>query len=229
MQKAISKSTILDYDGSGIITVAANAFGNIDSDNDISLPGSFVKTIKENFSRLRWLKDHDRDKLLGVQLSASETPEYLKMRGQINLKKELGRDTYADYVLMAENGLSLEHSVGVEPIQYEIDKDMGVRRVKEWKMWEWSTLSAWGANDQAKTLEIKGMGALDYIQQINILELKMRKGKYTNETFIKMEHHLSCLKSLLIEGAKPDPLLQPVPADVLADVTQKFLNSLKTN
>lgn len=229
MQKWVQKSTVLDYDGSGIITVAANVFGNVDADGDISLPGSYAKTIKENFHRMRWLKNHNRGLLLGVPLKAEETPDYLKVRGQINLKKELGRDTYADYVLYAEHGLSLEHSVGVEPILYEIDNANEVRRVREWKWWEYSTLDTWGANDEATTIDIKQMDAIAYIQKMNVLDIKLHKGNYTDETFMQIEKSITNIKSLLAKSLQPNILKQPVPADVLADVTKNFLLTLETN
>ncbi len=45
---------IKDVDQKGRVLVAANAIGNVDSDNDRSMNGSFNKTIKENFNRVKW-------------------------------------------------------------------------------------------------------------------------------------------------------------------------------
>ncbi len=39
------------------------------------------------------------------------------MVGQLNLEKQIGRDTLADYKLFAENGRTLEHSIGVKAIK----------------------------------------------------------------------------------------------------------------
>lgn len=220
MQKGLIKSNVVDYDGTGIITVAANAFGNIDADRDISMPGSFAKSIKENFARLRWLKNHSRDQLLGVQLEAKESNEFLIVRGKINLDKELGRDTFSDYKLFAEVGLSLEHSIGVDAIKYFDDRDNNVRKVTEWKWWEWSTLDAWAANDRALTLDIKANDPAQLLTTLGVLELKLHKGNYTDETFIKIEKSISNIKSLLMQE---EVLRQPVPIDVLSDVSKDFL------
>ena len=42
----------------GVVTAYANAYDFKDSDGDISAQGSFDKTVKENFKRIRVLKDH---------------------------------------------------------------------------------------------------------------------------------------------------------------------------
>lgn len=220
MQKGLIKSNIIDLDGSGIVTVAANAFNNIDADRDISLPGSFSKTIRDNFYRLKWFLNHDRTQLLGVPLEAKETSDFLQIRGQLNMKKQIGRDTYEDYRLYAENGLSLEHSIGVDPIDFIVDKENNVRKVREWKMWEWSTLTSWGANERTPMLEMKG---LDILPDLAFLELKMKKGNYTDEAFIKIEQSIAQIKSLLTQQVQ---LQQPVPANVLADVSEQFIKSL---
>lgn len=223
MQKGLLKSNIIDLDEkSGIVTVAANAFGNIDADRDISMPGSFSKTIKDNFARLKWFLNHDRGQLLGVPLEAKETTEYLQVRGQINLKKQIGRDTYEDYRLYADNGLSLEHSIGVDAVKFIEDRDNNVRKVTEWKWWEYSTLTSWGANERTPMLELKSM---DILPDLAFMELKMKKGNYTDETFIEIEKSISRIKSLLTQE---EIMRQPVPADVIADVSRQFINSLQT-
>lgn len=224
MQKCLIKSNITDLDGSGIVTVAANAFNNIDSDRDISMPGSFDKTIRDNFSRVKWFLNHDRTQLLGVPLEATPTSQYLQVRGQLNMKKQIGRDTFEDYKLYAENGLTLEHSIGVDPIKYIEDRENDVRKVTEWKWWEYSTLTSWGANERTPMLEIKGMDTL--LPDLAFLELKLKKGNYRDETFIEIEKSISRIKSLLTEVEKES---QPVPFDVLKDVSKDFLKLLNTN
>lgn len=225
MIKALIKGNIADLDGSGIVTVAVNAFNNIDSDRDISLPGSFTKTIKENFYRVKWLFNHNRDILLGVPLEAMETKDFLLVRGQLNMDKQVSRDVYSDYKLYAEHGLTLEHSIGVDPIDYYIDKENNVRKVKQWKLWEYSTLSTWGANENTPMIQMKGMNSL--AQDAALMELKLHKGNYSDETFLEIEQSLKRLKSLLSADLK-QKALQPVSADVLAGVSAQILKSLTT-
>ena len=81
-----------DVDEKGIVTVAVNGIGVKDSQGDISMPGSFRKTLKENLARMRWFLNHRTDQLLGVPLSGKEEDGNLIMVGQLNLEKQIGRD-----------------------------------------------------------------------------------------------------------------------------------------
>lgn len=83
------KTKANDVDEKGIVTVAVNGIGVKDSQNDISMPGSFNKTLKENIGRMRWFLNHRTDLLLGVPLSGKETEGNLVMVGQLNLENRL--------------------------------------------------------------------------------------------------------------------------------------------
>lgn len=211
------KSRVKDVTEKGIVVVAANAFGNVDSQGDISVPGSFSKTIRENFDRVKWFLNHDTTQLLGVPISATESPNYLEITGQLNLKKDIGRNAYEDYKLYAEYGKSLEHSIGVDAIKYDI-KD-NIRKVTEWKLWEFSTLTNWGANPNTPMLAIKS----DVIEHIKWLELSMKKGNYTDDKFREIEKALNTLKSL----TEPANTTQPEPID-WKSVTTQFIKSLNS-
>lgn len=208
------KSQIKDIDQKGRVVVAANAFGNVDSQGDISNYGAFAKTLKENFDRVRWLLNHDGNKLLGVPIEGTETPQYLQIVGQLNMEKQLSRDVYADYKLYAEYGKSLEHSIGVDPIKYDIQGQ--VRKVTEWKLWEFSTLTTWGANSNTPMLAIKS--------EVDWLNLQMEKGDYSDEKFQEIEKHLAILKSLITEPTDVTPVTEPIDWKSLSDT---FINSLK--
>lgn len=212
------KSRVKDVDEKGIVVVAANAFGNVDSQNDISMPGSFSKTIRENFDRVKWFLNHDTTQLLGVPITASESPNYLEITGQLNLKKDIGRNAYEDYKLYAEYGKSLEHSIGVDAIKYDI-KD-NIRKVTEWKLWEFSTLTNWGANPNTPMLAIKS----DVSEHIKWLELSMKKANYTDEKFREIEKALNILKSL---DEPTDVTRKPEPID-WKSVTNQFIKSLNS-
>jgi len=208
------KSQVKDVDQKGRVVIAANAFGNIDSQGDISTYGSFSKTLKENFDRVRWLLNHDGTKLLGVPIEGTETPQYLQVVGQLNMNKEMSRDVYEDYKLYAEYGKSLEHSIGVDPIKYDIQGK--VRKVSEWKLWEFSTLTTWGANEKTPMLAIKS-------DELDWLNIQVEKGNYTDERFSQIEKQIQVLKSLLVE---PEQATQPEPID-WKGISNIFINSLK--
>lgn len=188
-------SQIKDVDDKGRVLVAANAIGNVDSDEDRSMDGSFNKTLKENFNRVKWYRNHNTTELLGVPIEGKQNSAYLEILGQLNMKKELSRDIYEDYKLYAEYGRTLEHSIGVEAKKSKmVDK---IREVYEWKLWEYSTLTSWGANEYTPMLGIKSSG--DYAEQIDWLELKLKKGKFSDEKFKEIELYLLKLRSLCKE------------------------------
>lgn len=187
-------SQIKDLDEKGRVLVAANAIGNVDSDNDISKEGSFDKTLREGFKRVKWLLNHG-DILLGVPIEGKQNGKYLEMLGQLNMKKQISRDIYEDYKLYAEHGKTLEHSIGVNAIKWSMKDD--VREVTEWKLWEYSTLTRWGANEDTPMLGIKEAKSNE--DALQMLDLMLRKGKYSDERFNLIENKIKELKSLIQE------------------------------
>lgn len=183
-------------DQKGRVLIAVNAFGNEDSDGDISAAGSFKKTLKENFDRVRWFLNHDTTLLLGVPVKGFEEGGYLKMEAQFNLEKQIARDTYEDYKLYAEYGKSLEHSVGLQAIKYTIDQNKQTRTVTEWKLWEFSTLTHWGANSNTPLLGIKSAdellkGLSD--EQVKEILSRMNNGNFSDARKEKAEKYYESL------------------------------------
>jgi HK97 family phage prohead protease len=177
-----------DLTDKGFVKIAVNAFGNEDADGDVSMPGAFRKTLKEHFDRVRWFLNHDTSQLLGVPIKGYETEQHLVMEAQFNLEKQIGRDTYEDYKLFKANGKSLEHSIGVQALKYTIDESKGVRKISEWKLWEFSTLTSWGANENTPLLGIK-----------SILETMANNPKYSDNRKRAIE------SLLLIEPERSTP------------------------
>lgn len=183
-------SQIKDVDQKGRVLVAANAIGNVDSDKDRSLSGSYNKTIKENFLRVKWFLNHNTSILLGVPLEAYEKSAYLQVLGQLNLEKQVSRDIYEDYKLYAQYGRTLEHSVGVEAKKSRMVE--GIREIIEWKWWEYSTVTSFGANENTPLLDIKSAGQV--YDEIQWNETRLKKGNYSDATFKKIDLYLTKLK-----------------------------------
>lgn len=190
-QKQFS-TQIKALDEKGRVLLAVNAIGNTDSDLDISMPGSFTKTLKENFSRVRWFLNHNTTQLLGVPISGKENNGYLEMEAQFNMKKQLAIDTYNDYKLYAEHGNTLEHSIGVQAIKYDINNDTGIRKVSEWKLWEFSTLTHWGANEDTPMIGIKNRAAEPHSTRKQYLFIE--PSRYTQEDEAAIKTILNSLK-----------------------------------
>jgi len=202
----------------GIVTIAINAFNIKDSDGDISLPGSFKRTFKNNGDTIQHWLNHDRDKLLGVPIKLYEDKEYAIAVSQLNINKQLGHDVFEDYKLFAEHDKTLQHSVRVWPIKFEEERtgDDFTRRVSEWKLiMEFSTLYGWGANQQTPLIDIKSLSDL---------ELMMTEGNYSDEKAQLIEDTYNKLKRLLND---PQSTPEGDPAALEGDRIRHFYKQLK--
>ena len=184
-------------DEKGIVTVAVNGIGVKDSQDDISMPGSFNKTLKENIGRMRWFLNHRTDQLLGVPLEGKEEGGNLIMTGQLNLDKEIGRDILADYKLFAENGRTLEHSIGVRAMKRD---EQDKRKVLEWKMFEYSTLTHWGSNPQTFLVGIKSATADQVKEACDFIRKAFQQHGYTDERLKAYDMELNLLLKSLNGG-----------------------------
>lgn len=184
-----------DVDEKGIVTIAVNGIGIEDSQKDISMPGSFNKTLVEDMPRMRHFLNHDPTQLLGVPLSGKEEDGNLVMVSQLNLKKQIGRDVLEDYKLYAENGRTLEHSIGVQAMKRDnADK----RKVRQWKMFEFSTLTSWGSNPQTFLVDIKSATADRVRDAIEFIRKAMNGRGYSDERLKSYNMQLDLLlKSLM--------------------------------
>lgn len=179
-----------DVDEKGIVTVAVNGIGIEDSQKDISMPGSFVDTITRDIDRMRWFLNHDTTQLLGVPLHGEEKSDNLIVTGQLNLAKQIGRDILTDYKLYAEAGRTLEHSIGVKAVRRD-NEDR--RKVLQWKMYEYSTLTSWGANPNTYLVGIKSATAEQVRDAIDFLKMALKQKGYSDERFMNIEKELGAL------------------------------------
>lgn len=204
----------------GVVTVCINAFNVEDSDGDMSMPGSFKRTFKNNGDTIQHWLNHDRNLLIGVPIKLYEDDNGAIAVSQLNLNKQIGRDVFEDYKLFAAHDKTLQHSVRVQPIKFEEDRSNNkyVRRVLEWKLiQEFSTVYGWGSNQSTPLLDIKSFDEL---------ELMMREGNYSDEKAKEIEALYNKLKSLLksddSHGTPSDP-----PALTERERINKFYQSLK--
>lgn len=199
----------------GVVTAYANAYNFKDSDGDISAFGSFEKTVKENFKRIRVLKDHDPKMMIGVPLNIDTKDTYgLLTTSQFNMNKDLGRDMFQDVKLMHENGLNAELSIGYKVMQRD-QKNKSI--ISEYKLMEYSFLSSWGANELSTVQGIKNIksayGILELIEKAYNLD-------YSDPTLKQIE---KLLKSLSKEPSEPDTLdEQPIILDTLKSFSQQL-------
>lgn len=166
----------------GIVQGYFSAFGNIDSDGDVISPGAFKKTIQESGpggkGRIFHLQNHNPNLKLGKLLSLEEDAFGLKYESQIG-KHALG----VDFIKMIESDLINEHSIGFQVVN-NLKKD-GYNEITEVKLWEGSSLTAWGANENTPltSLKMKGFKDVDTLKtEIKKFEKFIRDSDATDET-----------------------------------------------
>jgi len=172
----------------GIVEAYANAYGNEDSDGDISVPGCFKKTVEEQRRRIRVFKDHDRYTTLGVPLEIDAGDSFgLRTVTKFNMQKDVSRDMFTDIKLFLENDLNADLSVGVIPIERD-SKDQ--RKVLQWKLREYSFLSSWGANDLSTVQNFK---TEDQKQKLIKIITEAYDLDYSDQRLKEIEKHLIAL------------------------------------
>lgn len=183
-------------DSKGEIIAYANAYNNEDSDKDISAPGSFDKTVTENFKRIRVLKDHNPTMMIGVPLSIDTKDTYgLLTHTKFNMNKAMGKDMFSDIKLMHESGLNAELSIGYQVLKRD-QKNKAI--ITEYKLMEYSFLSSWAANELATVQNIKGIKS-----HYGILEL-IEKSYNLDYSDVRLRNIEALLKALTDEPLDPN-------------------------
>ena len=203
---------VKDVDEKGIVTFYFSVFNNLDSDNDITKPGAFLKTIKENKDRVRHFKNHNTNLAVGVIKELGEDEYGAWARSQLILGTQNGKDTYEEYKAEAIK----EHSFGFDYIKYNDVRPEGgdpwdrTRTVTEYKLWEVSSLTTWGANELTAVIDIKNEKEL--MSEFDRL-IKLSRGDFTDEYLEKLEtkineilQHLKTLRTT----TPPEPEFEPL-------------------
>ena len=196
-QSLIYQTKANDVDEKGIVTVAVNGIGIEDSQHDISVSGSFDQTLKEDIGRMRHFLNHDTTQLLGCPLEGAEKSGNLVMVSQLNLKKQIGRDTLEDYKLFAECGRTLEHSIGVRAMKRDGEDR---RKVLQWKMFEFSTLTSWGSNPQTFLVNLKSATAQQVRDAVDLIRGAFKQHGYSDERLKQYDMELNLLLKSLDGG-----------------------------
>ena len=234
-----------DMDGKkGIVTGYFSEFNSLDSDGDVIEPGAFKKSILQNGPqsakpRIKHLLNHDVTQPLGVLTMLKEDAKGLYY------ESKLGSHALAiDFFKMAESGLITEHSIGFRTLKYEqvtpwSDWREGdvARRLTELKLWEGSSLTAWGTNGNTPLTGIKGMSKEAmigfYKQKSEHIEQFCRNTDATDETVEMLLMQNKQLTQLIIDLSQTTEtaheVTQPVLKDAFAEAVElyKFHNTLK--
>jgi len=112
--KVKSNSELRDFDTKlGVLETIANVYNIKDSHGDISIPGSFNKTVQEQKDEIIVLRNHKEDNLIGVPTHLDANDPYgLKATLAFNMKNAVANDTFNDIVFRHEKGQQVGVSIG---------------------------------------------------------------------------------------------------------------------
>ena len=212
-----SSFDIKDLDeNKGIVVAYANVYNFEDSDGDISSPGSFTKTAKENIKRVRVLKDHNPRIGLGVPLELNTKDPYgLLTTTQFNLEKEVSRDMFSDIKLMTKHNLNAELSIGYDVIKRN---KANRKQIDEYKLYEYSFLTSWAANELST---VQGIKSLNDMQGVLELLTKMYNLDYSDTRLKQIENVLKSLDK--------EPLDDTLNDEPIKDAIKQSFTNFKLN
>lgn len=224
-----SEQTIKDIDEkTGTITGYFSVFGNVDSDEDMIMPGAFKKTLSENYRRIKHLYQHDPWRPLSGtsqdKLKLKEDGVGLHFESTVS-QTSWGRDTIRLYA----DGVVDEQSVGFQTIKNN-QKDK-YKELIELRLWEGSTVT-WAANELARTTGVKSLFTIDALtKKMDSIIKSLRNGKYENEDiFDQLDLYFKQLQQLFIElttEPKQESVTLPEEKDVVLDVLTTFNKTFK--
>lgn len=212
----------------GIVQGYFASFGTLDADNDVFEKGAFKKSIievgpKSQKPRIKHLLDHSTQKAVGTILDLEEDNVGLLFTSQLG-RHTMGRDT----LMMYEDGIITEHSVGFNTLKSD-NQTTGFNLIKEARLWEGSSLQAWGANMNTPMVGVKSFKKEDIEERINLFQKKLRVGNYSDETFELLLIELEQLKSLiLLTDVEQSGTHKPTPKAEEKNIADYFINKIQT-
>lgn len=191
-----------------------------DADGDIGRKGMFQKTWVENMSRVKHLLNHDTTKPLGKVEKMWEDNEYAYGQSKI------GTHTLGDdFIKMAESGLITEASYGYQ--RTKENKIAEGNELLEVKLWEWSSLTAWGANQYTNIISLtkshtKTEQSDKVASRIKSLEKFCRNTTASDETIELLLLEIKQLHQLFVEiNKEPEVKSTPEPEVITTHLKSK--------
>jgi HK97 family phage prohead protease len=204
---------------SGVVSGYFSAFGMVDSDGDIMMPGAFKRSIQdwgvEGKQRIKHLLNHDPSKPLGKLMSLKEDSYGLYYESKVGTH-QLGKD----FIKMVESGLIGEHSIGFRTLREQ--KSGEANEIHEVMLFEGSSLTAWGANEFTPLIGLKNMGSVEEVKnQIKAFEKFVRDSDVTEETIDLCLIKVKQLAQAIEMMSSTAPVIATEPQQKEAELQQK--------
>lgn len=208
----------------GIVIFYTSAFDNKDSDGDIIVKGAFKKSLNEGFKRFRHLKDHRIPVGLPIKEETFEDNYGLRVGSQLFKGIQEADELLIQYETYAEMKNTMEHSFGYETIQEEFSKEKDANILKELKLWEFTSMTTWGANENAIQVDLKELNPIDLILKFKVLK-RMIKGDFNDARLEQYEKQINEIELILL-NSKPSTLTEP---DIKENKQKDYLLKLINN
>ena len=239
IDKNKSKSMIYNYKSfdlqvkdvdakSGVVAGYFSAFGMVDSDGDIIMPGAFKRSIQDwgpdGKQRIKHLLNHNPSQPLGKITVLKEDGYGLYYESKVGTH-QLGKD----YIKMIESGLIAEHSIGFKTLR-EQKADNG-NQIHEVMLFEGSSLTAWGANEATPLIGMKNMATIEQLQdQTKSFEKFIRNSDVTDETIdlciLKVKQLAQAVEHMRSTKAVEEAPLQQKEEEVSVDALINIINKI---
>ncbi len=202
--KSLSEFKDIDVE-KGIFKGYANVYNVKDSDGDISLMGSFAKTVSERAKRIKIFKNHS-PQLVGVPLEFDIIDPYgLGITAKMLMDTDVGRDAFHEVKFLIDNGFESGMSIG----GYVMKRNpKNKAEVQEYKLNEISVLTT---NDPANGLSlVSTIKAVKELTEPTQDEFWAVIEKAYNERF--SDGALKSLeKFMLLKDGEPSEMIETTP------------------
>jgi len=139
---------------------------------------------------------------------------------------------------MVESGLITEHSIGFKIIKrnliqtyenYLKNPSAGQYEITEIKLYEGSSLTAWGANPLTPITSLKSMNDVDMlVAKHEAIDKFCRNTTATDDTIQMLLLHSKQLAQLILDmKSTTEPAKAIQPEESVADIIRQFNNNLK--
>lgn len=159
-------------DETGVFTGYGAVFGNVDAGHDIVMRGAFAESLAKAASTRKMPKmlwQHDMRQPIGVWQEMREDDHGLFVRGKFTKGVQRASETYALMLDGAIDGLS----IGYRSLDDEIDRDLGVRKLKKLDLMEVSVVTL-PMNEAATVTGVKALLSGLSAQEWRDLEAALR-------------------------------------------------------
>ena len=219
----------------GIVEGYFSTWDIVDAHGDEIAKGAFRKTLQENgpgskTPRIHHLWQHSSTHPLYRFIDEGTLFEDNK---GLFFRSKPSRTTYGkDVLLLYEDGVINEHSVGIQVVKSERANE-GHNRLMELKLWEGSTVT-WGANEDTPMTAMKDLTpeqqAEKFMERIDLLAKSLHNGSYSDETFLLLELNLKQIQGhymSLINKIQPDEPTGKIDEPNNRTSLDRLLNDLK--